>query len=82
MSSETNSESDPEFNTYFNVFDAHIKIIRQLTRTLQIYDKKIDSLDPTRKTELDFLKDLREYISKQLEEHQGMCFIISKFPTT
>jgi hypothetical protein len=76
-------------NDQFELYNGHIQIIRQLTQTIRKYDTVIQLLRETdeknntsiNNTEIDFFKDIRDSLNKQLGEHEGLCFVISKLVT-
>ena len=73
------------------IFEHHINIIRQLTQVLVKYDIMIQQLtemddnDETKRSkhaiEIEFFKDIQKDLNKQIGEHEGLCFIISKLST-
>ena len=70
-------------NDQFKIYNEHIQIICQLTQTIRKYDSIIQLLSETdeNNTEINFLKDIRDSINKQIGEHEGLCFVISKLVT-
>lgn len=76
-------------NDQFEIYNGHIQIIRQLTQTIRKYDTVIQLLremdeknnTTTNNTEIDFFKDIQSSLNKQLGEHEGLCFVISKLVT-
>ena len=76
-------------NDQFEIFNEHIQIIRKLTQAIQKYDNLIQLLreedeinnTSTNNIEIDFFKDIRSCLNKQLGEHEGLCFVISKLVT-
>jgi hypothetical protein len=68
------------------IFKYHINIIRQLKQLLVKYDIMIQDLIEQNNNkphsnyliEIDFFKNIQIDLNKQIGEHEGLCFIISK----
>jgi len=66
--------------TYFLLFKGHAEIIRQFTRAAYLYSKEILSLEQTggHEDELEWLKTVRDNIIDNVDEHNGIAFMLSK----
>jgi hypothetical protein len=76
----THNNITPTQQTYFLLFKEHSKLIQQFTQTIYLYSNELLKLEQNggHKYELDWLKNVRQDLIKQTDEHTGIAFILSK----